>query len=103
MIADSTMESYRATLGLLHAAHRLDRTLDFVSEASMAKHFVEDALGRIIDRSIRLHGALGHSTDTPLAHVFEHARWARFADGADEVHRMRSRSARSRRGHAGAA
>ena len=48
-----------------------------------------DMLGRVIDRSIQVHGALGYSTDTPLAHMYQHARWARFADGADEVHQMR--------------
>ncbi len=55
----------------------------------MAKHFVANMLGRVIDRSIQVHGALGYSTDTPLAHMYQHARWARFADGADEVHQMR--------------
>ncbi|MBB2748978.1 UNVERIFIED_ORG: alkylation response protein AidB-like acyl-CoA dehydrogenase, partial [Microbispora rosea subsp. rosea] len=44
---------------------------------------------RIVDRAIQVHGALGYSTDTPLAHMFQHARWARFADGADEIHQMR--------------
>jgi acyl-CoA dehydrogenase len=89
MIADSTMELYQAKLMVLHAAYRIDRGLDFVSEVSMAKHFVANALGRIIDRAIQVHGALGYSTDTPLAHMFQHARWARFADGPDEVHQMR--------------
>ena len=55
----------------------------------MAKHFVANMLNRVIDRSIQVHGALGYSTDTPLAHMYQHARWARFADGADEVHQMR--------------
>lgn len=32
---------------------------------------------------------LGCSTDSPLAHTFPQARWARFADGPDEVHPMR--------------
>ena len=50
---------------------------------------VENMLNRVIDRSIQVHGALGYSTDTPLAHMYQHARWARFADGADEVHQMR--------------
>ncbi len=89
MIADSTMDLYQAKLMVLHAAYRIDKKLDFVSEVSMAKHFVANALGRIIDRSIQVHGALGYSTDTPLAHMYQHARWARFADGADEVHQMR--------------
>ena len=30
-----------------------------------------------------------HSMDTPLAHMAQQARWARFADGADEVHQWR--------------
>jgi acyl-CoA dehydrogenase len=89
MIADSTMELYQAKLMVLHAAYRIDNKLDFKSEVSMAKHFVANALNRIIDRSIQVHGALGYSTDTPLAHMYQHARWARFADGADEVHQMR--------------
>ena len=80
------MELYQAKLMVLHAAYRIDKGLDFVSEVSMAKHFVANALGRIIDRSIQVHGALGYSTDTPLAHMYQHARWARFADGPDEVH-----------------
>jgi acyl-CoA dehydrogenase len=89
MIADSTMELYQAKLMVLHAAYRIDHKLDFKSEVSMAKHFVANALNRIIDRSIQVHGALGYSTDTPLASMYQHARWARFADGADEVHQMR--------------
>jgi acyl-CoA dehydrogenase len=89
LIADSSMELYQAKLMVLHAAYRIDRGLDFTSEVSMAKHFVANALGRIIDRSIQVHGALGYSTDTPLAHMYQHARWARFADGPDEVHQMR--------------
>jgi acyl-CoA dehydrogenase len=89
MIADSTMELYQAKLMVLHAAYRIDNKLDFKSEVSMAKHFVANALNRIIDRSIQVHGALGYSTDTPLANMYQHARWARFADGADEIHQMR--------------
>src|ERR1043165_9784385 len=89
MIADSTMELYQAKLMVLHAAYRIDRKLDFTSEVSMAKHFVANTLNRIIDRAIQVHGALGYSTDTPLAHMFQHARWARLADRADEVHQMR--------------
>jgi len=89
MIADSAMELYQAKLMVLHAAYRIDNKLDFTSEVSMAKHFVANALNRIIDRSIQVHGALGYSTDTPLANMYQHARWARFADGADEIHQMR--------------
>jgi acyl-CoA dehydrogenase len=89
MIADSTMELYQSKLMVLHAAYKIDQGKDFKSEVSMAKHFVANALGRIVDRAIQVHGALGYSTDTPLASMAQHARWARFADGADEVHQWR--------------
>jgi acyl-CoA dehydrogenase len=74
---------------VLHAASKIDNGDDFKSEVSMAKHFVANSLNRIIDRAIQVHGALGYSTDTPLAHMYQHARWSRFADGADEIHQMR--------------
>ena len=89
LIADSAMEMYQCKLMVLHAAYKIDNGLDFTSEVSMAKHFVANSLNRIIDRAIQVHGALGYSTDTPLAHMFQQARWARFADGADEIHQMR--------------
>ena len=89
LIADSAMELYQCKLMVLHAAYKIDRGEDFTAEVSMAKHFVANSLNRIIDRSIQVHGALGYSTDTPLAHMYQQARWARFADGADEIHQMR--------------
>jgi acyl-CoA dehydrogenase len=89
MIADSTMELYQSKLMVLHAAYKIDRGLDFKSEVSMAKHFVANALGRIIDRAVQVHGALGYSTDSPLSGMATQARWARFADGADEIHQWR--------------
>lgn len=89
MIADSAMELYQCKLMILHAAYKIDRGEDFRSEVSMAKHFVANSLNRIIDRAIQVHGALGYSTDTPLAKMAQQARWARFADGADEVHQWR--------------
>jgi acyl-CoA dehydrogenase len=82
LIADSAMELYQSKLMVLHAAYKIDRGENFTSEVSMAKHFVANSLNQV-------HGALGYSTDTPLAHMYQHARWARFADGADEVHQMR--------------
>jgi acyl-CoA dehydrogenase len=89
LIADSAMELYQCKLMVLHAAYKIDRKEDFRSEVSMAKHFVANSLNRIIDRAIQVHGALGYSLDTPLAHMAQQARWARFADGADEVHQWR--------------
>ncbi len=86
MIADSAMELYAGKLMVLHAAYKIENNLPFRQEVSFAKHHVANALWRIIDRAIQVHGALGYSTDTPLAGMMRNARSARLVDGADEVH-----------------
>ena len=88
MMADSAMELYSCKLMVLHAAYKIENGLPFKQEVSFAKHHVANSLWRIIDRAIQVHGALGYSTDTPLADMLKQARWSRFADGADEVHQM---------------
>ena len=48
-----------------------------------------NTLWRVIDRAVQVHGALGYSKDSPLADMLLQARWSRFADGADEIHKWR--------------
>ncbi|MGH9298164.1 MAG: acyl-CoA dehydrogenase family protein [Acidimicrobiales bacterium] len=89
LISDSVLELYQAKLMVLHASYRLENGLEFKNEVSMAKYHVANTLWRICDRAIQVHGALGYSTDSPLSQMLLQARWSRFADGADEVHRWR--------------
>ena len=89
LIADSAMELYAAKLMVLHAAYRIENGLPFKQDVSFAKHHVANTLWRVVDRAIQVHGALGYSSDTPLGAMLKQARWARFADGADEIHQMR--------------
>ena len=89
LIADSGMELYAAKLMVLHAAYKIENNLPYKIEVSYCKHHVANTLWRVIDRAVQVHGALGYSTDSPLAKMLTQARWARFADGADEIHQMR--------------
>src|SRR5437588_12419281 len=88
MMADSAAELYASKLMVLHAAYKIENGMPFKQEVSFAKNHVAQSLWRIIDRAIQVHGALGYSTDTPLADMLTPARWARFADGADEIHQQ---------------
>ena len=86
MMAESAMELYTGKLMVMHAAYKIEKGLPFRQEVSMAKVHVAQSLWRIIDRAIQVHGALGITTDTPLERMMRGARFARLADGADEVH-----------------
>jgi acyl-CoA dehydrogenase len=74
---------------VLHAAYRIEHGLPFTTEVSMAKHHVANTLWRVVDRAVQVHGALGYSKDSPLSDMLLQARWSRFADGADEIHKWR--------------
>jgi acyl-CoA dehydrogenase len=49
---------------------------------------VSEAVNRVVDRAVQLHGALGVSGDLPLAFFLREIRPFRIYDGASEVHRM---------------
>jgi alkylation response protein AidB-like acyl-CoA dehydrogenase len=87
-MADSATELYASRLMVLHAAWKIDRGLEHRQEIAMIKTFAAEALGRIVDRALQVHGALGIATETPLARFYQDARAARIYDGPSEVHRM---------------
>ena len=89
MMAESALELYSSKLMVLHAAYKIENEMDFRAEVSMAKHHVANTLWKTGDRALQVHGALGYSNDSPLANMLINARWARIADGSDEVHLMR--------------
>ena len=87
-IADSWADIQTSRLLTLHAAWRMDQGDQARTEISLIKFHGANALQRVIDRAIQVHGALGFSKDTPLEGFYREARAARIYDGADEVHRQ---------------
>ncbi|MBX9788817.1 MAG: acyl-CoA dehydrogenase family protein [Pirellulales bacterium] len=89
-IAESRAEIDAARLAVLHAAWKIDRQglYQSRSEISCIKFFVADVMLKVIDRAIQVHGALGVTSDTPLAAFLRNERGARIYDGADEVHKV---------------
>jgi acyl-CoA dehydrogenase len=61
--------------------------MDLRQENSIAKVFLAHMVHKVVDTAIQLHGALGYSTDLPLARWYTHIRSQRLVDGPDEVHR----------------
>jgi alkylation response protein AidB-like acyl-CoA dehydrogenase len=89
-IAESAAEIQAARLMTLHAAWKIEKEGAKAArhEISFIKFVVANTLQRIVDRALQVHGGLGMTDDTVLAHFFRHERAARIYDGADEVHKM---------------
>jgi acyl-CoA dehydrogenase len=87
MLADCASQLYIARLMLMHIAYKAEKGLDMRQENGIAKVFLANMVHKVVDTAIQLHGALGYSTDTPLARWYTHIRSQRLVDGPDEVHR----------------
>jgi alkylation response protein AidB-like acyl-CoA dehydrogenase len=87
-VADCAAEIQACRLMTLHAAHTIDRGDEARVEISLIKVYAARVLNDVIDRAIQVHGALGLTSQTPLASMYTLARGGRIYDGPDEVHRM---------------
>jgi acyl-CoA dehydrogenase len=90
MIADSAAEIQAARLMVLHAAWKIEQvgTKEARKDISMIKFVVANTMQRVVDRALQVHGGLGMTDDTIIAHFYAHERAARIYDGVDEVHKV---------------
>jgi len=88
-VAESRAEINAARLLTLDAAHKIDTQGTYAArdDISLIKFYVAGVMGRVLDRAIQTHGAVGMTDELPLAYWFRHERAARIYDGADEVHK----------------
>jgi alkylation response protein AidB-like acyl-CoA dehydrogenase len=89
-VAEARAEIDAAKLLTLRAAWTIENQGFHAArdQVSIIKFYVSDVMMRLVDRAIQVHGALGITSDTLLAHYYVHERGARIYDGPDEVHKM---------------
>ena len=87
MLAECASQLYIARLMLMHIAYKAENGMDIRQENGIAKVFLANMVHKVVDTALQLHGALGYSTDTPLAGWYTHIRSQRLVDGPDEVHK----------------
>lgn len=87
-IAKSRVEIDSTRLLCLNAAHKMDMFGNKAAQSDIGaiKIAAPNMAKRVVDRAIQVHGAMGLSQDTPLAHFWCWARVLQFADGPDQVH-----------------
>ncbi len=88
MLADSEVEIRAARWLIWDGAWKSGRKEDARMEASVAKLYSSEVLGRVIDRAVQIHGGYGVSKEFPLERWYREARIRRIGEGPSEVHRM---------------
>lgn len=87
MIADNEIDIEASRSLILSTACALDAGSRGSRETSIAKTFVAEAVGRVVDRAVQICGSLGVSEDLPLGQFVREVRPFRIYDGPSETHR----------------
>lgn len=87
LLADSEIDIEASRSLIWRAAWRLDQGARAAQETSIAKTFVAEAVGRVVDRALQICGALGVSNDILLSRFYREVRPFRIYDGPSETHR----------------
>ncbi|MCL0055731.1 acyl-CoA dehydrogenase family protein [Dehalococcoidia bacterium] len=88
MLVDSEIEIRACRWLIWEAAWQFDNGEDFRQAASVAKLHSADTLGKVVDRSIQIHGGMGVTEWLPLERWYREARIRRIGEGPTEVQKM---------------
>lgn len=87
MLADMAMQRDAARLLTYRGIETLMRGERGSLEAAMAKLSATEALGRVVDAAVQIHGGMGYMREAGIEAVFRDARVTRIYEGTSEIQR----------------
>ncbi len=88
MFADSKAEAYAARCMVLDGARKRDAGQNVSVEASCAKMFASEAVGRIADRNVQVHGGNGYIREYRAEQLYRDARLFRIYEGTTQIQQI---------------
>jgi acyl-CoA dehydrogenase len=88
MLAESRTEAYAGRAMVLEAARSWDDGSDRRMAPSLCKLFCTEAVDRIADRAVQIHGGLGYMREVPVERFYRDARLFRLYEGTSEIQKL---------------
>ena len=88
MLADSATEIFAMESLVYRTAWLCDQHEPFSRESAMTKLYCSEALDRIVDRAVQIHGGMGYSADYVIEKLYRDARVTRIYEGTSEIQRL---------------
>ena len=88
MIADSKTEILASKGLVLNTAQKRDNGENVTLEASCAKLFCSEMLGRVADRAVQIHGGAGYMSEYPVERLYRDARLFRIYEGTSQIQQL---------------
>lgn len=88
MLADSRAEAYAGRTMVLDAARLRDDGIKVTLEASSAKLFASEMVGRVADRAVQIHGGAGYIADYAVERLYRDVRLFRLYEGTTQIQQL---------------
>lgn len=88
MLADSKTEIYAARSMVLEAARKKDDGANITLEASCAKLFAAEMVGRVADRAVQIHGGAGYMQASAVERLYRDVRLFRLFEGTSQIQQL---------------
>ena len=88
MLADSKAEVYAGRSMVLEAARKKDSGPNITLEASCAKLFCAEMVGRVADRAVQIHGGAGYMQVSAVERLYRDVRLFRLYEGTSQIQQL---------------
>jgi acyl-CoA dehydrogenase len=88
MLADSAVDIFNMESTIYRTAWMCDSGRPFSRESAMVKLFASEALDRVVDRAVQIHGGMGYSSEFVIEKLYRDARVTRIYEGTSEIQRL---------------
>lgn len=88
MLAEMATDTEAARSLAYRVAWMVDQGIPVIKEGPMVKLFASEALGRVVDNAVQIHGGMGYMKEFPVERFYRDARLTRIYEGTNEIQRM---------------
>ncbi|MBI5747303.1 MAG: acyl-CoA dehydrogenase family protein [Nitrospirae bacterium] len=88
MLAEMAAEIYQMESVVYRTAWMYDQGMRFSRESAICKMFASEALCRIVDKALQIHGGMGYMSEYPIERFYRDARINRIFEGTNEIQRL---------------
>lgn len=88
MLADSKAEVYAGRSMVLEASRKKDSGPNITLEASCAKLFCAEMVGRVADRAVQIHGGAGYMQASAVERLYRDVRLFRLYEGTSQIQQL---------------